>query len=305
MVGSQDPDGVDPDQIKSSADLLVRLFDGIEEQADPSGLPRPLLGLRIPTRLGELDVLTQGLQRGTLVVLAGSTGMGKTAMALNLARNISLESKIPVLYGAFDSSPEALLVRLLSSICKVESRRIASSRLSQNEWPELGEAIAAVGAAPLFFLGPTDDLKLAIRERFSEPQLQECGSPGVVILDQLQLMPEYRVAQHQGLSVFVQDLRQLAKDLNLCLILLCQTSPHSELRDDQRPRFNYLPGVDAMQAYAQIIAFLHRPEYWDPASAPRAQAELTFYKNAENPLGKVELRFEPQFSRFSSQAGHP
>jgi len=299
MVSSPDPDGVDQNDVQSSAGLLSALFDDIEQRAVAGEPPTPLHSNRILTYLADVDALTQGLQRGSVVVLAGCTGMGKTTLALNLARNISLYSQVPVLYGAYDSPPEALLLRLLASMCDVESGRLSAVRLSQGEWPRLGEAMAQLSAAPLFWIGgPAAGLQ-AIRQRCLELQAQTCGAPGVLILDQLHLMPELQPSQTSGLAPLLQELRHLAAELNVCLILLTQTPPAPELRDDHRPLLNDLPDVEAMQAYAHVIALLHREEFWDPETTTRGEAELIFCKNVDNPVGMVRLWFEPQFSRFS------
>ena len=108
MASSPDPEGLDQAELQTSADLLASLFDGIEQRAEAGVQPPPLRSARILTYLPDIDALTQGLQRGSLVVLAGCTGMGKTTLALNLARNISLQSQISVLYGADDSQPEGM-----------------------------------------------------------------------------------------------------------------------------------------------------------------------------------------------------
>ena len=105
--------------LHSSAALVAELFDRIEERSHTSSeFPHPS-DRCIPTHFSEIDAVTQGLQRGSLVVLAGSTGMGKTTLALNLARNISLQSQTTVLYGAYDSPPQELMPRLLASMCGV------------------------------------------------------------------------------------------------------------------------------------------------------------------------------------------
>lgn len=113
--------------IQTSAQLAANLLEDMEQRSQLAD-PVPHLPGRILTHLGDFDALTQGLQRGSFMVLAGSTGMGKTTLALNLARNISLFGKTPVVYGTNDSAPEALMPRILASLCDVESGRIASAR---------------------------------------------------------------------------------------------------------------------------------------------------------------------------------
>ena len=284
--------------VQSSAVLAAELFDGIERRSHASGAFPDLSDRRIPTHFPEIDAITQGLQRGSLVVLAGSTGMGKTTLALNLARNISLQSQTPVLYGAYDSQAQELMPRLLASMCGIESGRILGPRLTESEWPQLGEAIATIRKAPLFFMDRSASSLEAIRKRCTELQDQGCSAPGVLILDHLQLLPQLQPGHDQEITTLLQELRQLAVELNICLVLLCQIPPHAELRDDHRPLLNDLPCVAAMQTYAHVIALLHRDEYWNADSAVHGQAELIFFKNADNPVGTVRLGFEPQFSRF-------
>ena len=285
--------------VKSSGELAAELFDQLEQRSHSSSADPHLPERRIATHFCDIDAVTQGLKRGSLVVLAGSTAMGKTALALNLARTISLQSQTPVLYGAYDSSPQDLMPRLLASLCGVESGRIQAPRLMQSEWPQLGEAMATIGAAPLFFFDQATCSLEAIRQRCYELQAKDCGAPGVLILDHLQLLPPLVPGDDQDLAPLLQALRQLAIELDLCLILLCQIPPHAELRDSQRPLLNDVPCMAAMQTYAHVIALLHREEYWNPDSAACGQAELIFCKNSDNPVGTVRLAFEPQFSRFS------
>jgi len=300
MVGSLDCDTMNNTVVQSGNDLLVRLFAGIERNGSDGQLPEPLIANRIPTQLADFDALTQGLQRGSLVVIAGTTGMGKTSLALNLARNICIDSQIPVLYVTNDSPPKQLVVRMLASISSIESGRIGAARLSEAEWTKLGEACSLFGGASLFFLDHPEESLRAIKEQCLTLQAKECGIPGVVIVDQLQLMPEFYGPESPCLDTLLRDLRQLAVDLNLCLILLCQTPPSPELRDNHRPLLNDLPGILAMQAYAHVISFLHREEFWEPNISLRGQTEMIFFKNVDNPVGMFKMMFVPQLSHFTT-----
>ena len=284
--------------VKSSSVLAAELFDSIEQKSQASGALPDLSYRRIPTHFPKIDAITQGLHRGSLVVLAGSTGMGKTTLALNIARNISLQSQMTVLYGAYDSPAQELMPRLLASMCGVESGRILGPRLTESEWRQLREAIAAITSASLFFMDRSGSSHEAIRKCCAKLKDQGFGAPGVLILDYLQLLPQLHLGPDKDLTPLLQELRQLAVELDLCLILLCQIPPQAELRDDHRPLLNDLPCVAAMQTYAHVIALLHRDEYWNADSAVTGQAELIFLKNADNPVGTVRLCLEPQFSRF-------
>ncbi|MCP9807872.1 DnaB-like helicase C-terminal domain-containing protein [Cyanobium sp. HWJ4-Hawea] len=284
--------------MQSSAALSAELLEGLEKRSHARGALPTFLDRHIQTHFSEIDAITQGLRRGSLMVLAGSTGMGKTALALNLARNMSLHSHATVLYGACDSPAHELLPRMLASMCGIESCRIRGPRLTESEWPLLGDAIAAISSASLFFMDSSACFPDAIRQRCAELRDQSCSAPMVLILDHLQLLPQLQHAGDQDLRPLLQEHRKLAVELDLCLILLCQIPPHAELRYDHRPLLNDLPCVAAMQTYAHVIAVLHRDEYWNADSAARNQVELIFLKNTDNPVGTVRLDFEPQFSRF-------
>lgn len=157
-----------------------------------------------------------------------------------------------------------------------------------------------MSAAPLTFLDLTDCDIHRIRQRWIDLPIQECGDPEVFVLDHLQLMSEVQSDHRGDAAPVMRELRHLAAELNVCLILLCQTPPQAELRADHRPRLNDLTAVEAMQAYAHGIAVLHREEYWDPNTPQRGEAELIVFKNSDNPVGTVRLGFELQFSRFTA-----
>jgi replicative DNA helicase len=235
--------------------------------------------------------MTQGLRRGSLVVLAGSTGMGKTALALNLARNISLRGEVAVHICALDSSPTALLQRMLASLCSVERGRIACSRLTAEEWPRLGEAMAQLSAAPLFFSGAEISTAATIRARCQELAAQSSEPLGLVVIDSLQLLGGEPAEQ-------LKALRLLAAELQACVLLTCQSFPSVEPRPGGVPLLHDLPALEAMQTYPHVIGMLHREEYWDPCTSKRGQAELMLVKNSDNPLGTLRFGFEPMFSRF-------
>jgi len=259
-------------------------------------------GGRILTHLWDLDAMTQGLRRGSLVILAGSTGMGKTTFALNLAYNISAYSKVPVVYGGYDSPPQELIYKLLASQSEIESGRIKSSRLTETEWPVLGEAISAVRDLPLFFFDRACSSLQEICSYLLEVEKQAGKPAGVLILDQLQLLPLTKSGSQKDIEELIVDLRCLAGNQQICVILLAQANPSAELRHGHLPHLNDLPAISAMQAWAEVIAFLHRDEFWNPDSTKRGEAQLIIAKNRDNPVGTICFDFMPQYSLFSASA---
>jgi len=273
---------------RSARELLAEAF---EEMERASQQPAVVPDGHLSTGFADLDAMTQGLRCGSLVVLAGSTGMGKTALALNLARNISLQGEVAVHICSLDSSPTALLQRMLASLCSVEGGRIAGSRLTAEEWPRLGEAMAQLSAAPLFFTDQSINTVASIRAHCQELAAQRSQPLGLLVIDSLQLLVGEPGEQ-------LKELRLLAAELEACVLLTCQSLPSVELRPGGVPLLHDLPALDAMQAYPHVIGMLHREEYWNAGTTKRGEAQLMLVKNSDNPLGTLRLRFEPGFSRF-------
>lgn len=273
---------------RSARELLAEAFEEMERASQqPAQVPEGSL----LTGFAGLDAMTQGLRRGSLVVLAGSTGMGKTALALNLARNISLRGEVAVHICALDSSPTTLLQRMVASLCSVEGSRIVSSRLTAEEWPRLGEAMAQLSAAPLFFSGAPISTVATIRACIQELAVQSSPPLGLVVVDGLQLLGGDPADQ-------LKALRLLAAELGVCVLLTCQSLPSVELRPGGVPLLHDLPALEAMQTYPHLIGMLHREEFWNPDTSNRDQAQLILFKNSDHPLGTLHLGFQPMFSRF-------
>ena len=190
-----------------------------------------------------------------------------------------------------DSTPTALLQRLLASLCEVDSGRLVSSRLTAEEWPRLGEAIAQLSAAPLFFSDQAINTVASIRAHCQELAAQRSEPLGLVVIDALQLLCGDPAEQ-------LKDLRLLAAELGACVLLTCQSRPSVELRPGGLPLLHDLPALEAMQTYPHVIAMLHREEFWDPDTSRRGEAQLLLVKNSDNPLGTLRFGFEPEFSRF-------
>ena len=277
-----------PESVISARELVIQAAEILEAATSASTGP---LATHLSTGFEELDAMTQGLQRGSLVVLAGSVGMGKTSLALNLARNVALMGDMAVHYCSLDSPPSALLRRILASMCEVESGRIQFSRVANEEWPRLGEAMARISAAPLFFSNAQVGSINAMRNRSYEVVELSRKQLGLLIIDSLQLVKG-------NTEEVLPELRRLALELNACVVVTCQSKPTAELRTGGLPQLNDLPALDAMQAYPHVISILHREEYWRPASDCRGSAQLMLFKNTNNPVGSISLNFEPQFSRF-------
>jgi replicative DNA helicase len=278
--------------IHTARQLTEDLFADIQDAAEGAGA---CFATRLKTGFWVLDVMTQGLRQGSLVVLAGSTGTGKTSLALNIARNICLHGDVAVHICTLDSSPTALLQRMLASMCSIEGCRIGSGRLNTEEWPQLGEAMSKLSAAPLSFSGHSVSTVAAIRSRCQELATQSEKPLGLVVIDSLQLLAGDPAHE-------LKDLRLLAAELETCVLLTCQSLPSVELRPGGVPLMHDLPALGAMQTYPHVIGMLHREEFWNPDVINRGEAKLIILKNSDNPVGSMSFRFEPMFSSFIEES---
>ncbi|MGG6297499.1 replicative DNA helicase [Leptolyngbya sp. AN02str] len=280
-----------------TSDILTSTFSDIESRSLGMVLPGISCGFY------DLDAMTQGFQRSDLIITAARPAMGKTSFCLNIARNISAFHKLPVAIFSLEMSKEQLVYRLLSSEAQVESGRLRSGRISQNEWEPLGYAISALSQMPIF-IDDTPNISVTdMRSKLRRLQAEQGGALGLVLIDYLQLMEgsgsENRV---QELSRVTRALKGMARELNVPVIALSQLSRGVEARTNKRPMMSDLRESGAIEQDADLIVMLYRDEYYNPDTPDRGIAEVILTKHRNGPIGTVKLLFEPQFTRFRNLA---
>lgn len=219
----------------SISETLIQTFENIEIHQQGLALPGLTCGFY------DLDAMTGGLQRSDLIIIAGRPAMGKTSFALNLGRNIAEFHKLPVAVFSLEMSKEQLVQRMLSGEAGIESNRLRSGRIAQNEWEALSIAIGNLSELPLF-IDDTPNITITdIRSKCRRLQAEQGGKMGLILLDYLQLMegssPDNRV---QELSRITRGLKQLARELNVPIITLSQLSRGVEARTNKRPMMSDL-----------------------------------------------------------------
>jgi len=275
----------------SCLDLQHAAFDAIESQASDITIKTRHSDNAIHTHIQDFDAITQGLQRGTLMILGGSTGMGKSAFSLGLAHRISTQDSIPVLYGTFASRPIDSYYKLLAFLSGIDLQQLRARRMWDHEWHLFGETSRLLSNSPIFFFGKNCSSLKDIGSYCEAVKQQTSIAPGVLFLDYLQLLPFLPSWRDRDIEIVLRSLKAFAAQYDLCIILLCQSAPNSELRNTRKPYLNDLPAVVAMQAFADIIALIHRDEFWhNELSTETREPELIFYKNMDNPLGFISLR---------------
>jgi replicative DNA helicase len=279
------------DLIKSSFKTIERLYE-----------KRQLI-TGVPTGFQKLDELTSGLQPSDLIIIAGRPSMGKTALALNIAQNASVQAAIPAAIFSLEMSKEQLALRMLCSEAKVDAHRLRGGFLSEADWPKLTRAAGSLSEAPLF-IDDTPALS-ALEMRAKTRRLKIEHNLGLVIVDYLQLMRGRASAdsREQEISDISRSLKALAKELSIPVIALSQLNRRVEERGDKRPQLSDLRESGAIEQDADVILFLYREEVYNKSEENRGKAELIIGKQRNGPTDKVDLAFLDKYTRFENLSG--
>jgi replicative DNA helicase len=283
--------------------VLARVFERIdhlyhqENKSDVTGVPTGFL---------DLDERTAGLQPGELVIVAGRPSMGKTALALNFAEHVAVKNGIPVAIFSMEMGATQLAMRLLGSIAKVDQHKMRTGRLNDEEWSRLSSAMGDLHNAPIYIdeTGALNSLELRSRARRMHRQ---SGKLGLVVVDYLQLMSASGASQGENrateISEISRSLKALAKELACPVVALSQLNRALETRNDKRPMMSDLRESGAIEQDADLILFIYRDEVYFPEKMEsRGIAEVIIGKQRNGPIGKVELTFLGEHTRFENRA---
>ncbi len=260
----------------------------------------------IATGFDELDQITSGFQRGDLIILAGRPSMGKTAFALNLARNAAIEESTGVGIFSLEMSDMQLVQRLLCSEGLINLQNLRTGRLTEKEWARLPQAAGILAEAPIF-IDDTPSLDMNRLTARARRMVIEKGV-GLIIIDYLQLMeaPRGFNSRQEEISYISRSLKGLAKNLNVPVIALSQLSRAVEARPDKRPTLADLRESGAIEQDADLVMFVFREEVYlhrdkDEARLKEVEnkTEIIIGKHRNGPIGTVTLTFLKQFGKFS------
>ncbi|MCM1520393.1 MAG: replicative DNA helicase [Lachnoclostridium sp.] len=260
----------------------------------------------------ELDKLTSGWQNSDLIIIAARPAMGKTAFVLSMAKNMAVSSNIPVAIFSLEMSNLQLVNRLIQNTCEIEGEKIKSGQLSPMEWDQLMSRVKHLYGAPLFI---DDTASLSIFElRTKARRLVREHDVKFIIIDYLQLMNASGMkfgSREQEVSMISRSLKQLAKELNIPIVALSQLNRSVESRgadskDGKRPQLSDLRESGAIEQDADIVCFIHRPEYYlrsgvDAAGNDiRGLAEFIVAKHRSGRVDDVKMRFKSKYARFEN-----
>jgi replicative DNA helicase len=281
-------------------DLVISSFDFIESRRNNEGLPTG-----VPTGFFKLDKLTSGFQKSDLIILAARPSMGKTAFALNIARNAAVECRIPVGFFSLEMSKEQLAIRMLCSEARIDSIRLRNGSISKQDWDSLKNAGGTLYDAPIYIDDSHDNSVLSIRAKSRRLKME--NGLGLIIIDYLQLVKVTRHTERRDLDVseISRSLKGLAKELEIPVVALSQLNRQSERRDDRRPRLSDLRESGALEQDADLVAFIHREnasKNKDEMSIDDGTAELIIAKQRNGPTDTLRLTFLSAYARFENLA---
>ncbi len=260
----------------------------------------------VPTGYHDLDNMTSGLQPADLVIIAGRPSMGKTGLAMNIAEHVAIKSRLPVLIFSMEMPGEAIVMRMLSSLCRIDQLRIRTGKLSDEDWPRISSTVSMLSDAPLF-IDDTPALSPAEMRARARRVAKEHGQLGLIVVDYLQLMqvPGYSENRTAEISEISRSLKTLAKELKVPLIALSQLNRGLEQRADKRPVMSDLRESGAIEQDADLIAFIYRDEVYNEATPDKGIAEIIIAKQRNGPIGKVRLTFMGQYTCFENFIRQP
>jgi replicative DNA helicase len=280
--------------------LLTQVVERIQELFERTN-PSDVTG--VPTGFTDLDSKTAGLQPGDLIIVAGRPSMGKTALALNFGEHVALDQGLPVAVFSMEMGASQLALRLLSSVGRIDQQRLRTGRLQDGDWPKLTEAIKKMHEAQLFIDETPALTAIDLRAR-ARRLARTCGKLGLIIVDYLQLMSASSMGENRAteISEISRSLKALAKELAVPVVALSQLNRTVESRTDKRPVMSDLRESGAIEQDADVILFIYRDEVYNPDTADKGIAEVIIGKQRNGPIGRVNLRFGGEFTRFDNLA---
>ncbi len=288
--------GENSESLEHIGTVLHKVFDHLTElsQSD-SAIPGLSTGLR------DLDAKINGLNKGNLLLIAARPAMGKTSFALNIGLNVAKKYNKTVAFFSLEMSREELCMRLLSGESFVDSQKMATGKLSEEEWNKLCMASASLSQTDIRV---DDNGGITVAEM--NAKLRRLDNLGLVIIDYLQLMQSSgygRASDNRvtAVSDISRALKVMAKELNVPVICLSQLNRAAEGRSDKRPQLSDLRESGAIEQDADSVMMLYRDEYYNPDTEDKNIAECIVAKNRHGEVGTVKLQWLPQYTTFADR----
>ena len=262
----------------------------------------------VTTGYTDLDEITAGFQKSELIVVAGRPSMGKTALTLCVARNAAVKTKTPVLFFSLEMSVQQLVQRLLCAEARVNSHRLRTGRLSEDEWQRLAAWTGKLAEAPVYIDDTAGLSALEMRAKARRAKAEH--DIGMIVVDYLQLMTstERSDNREQEIASVSRSLKGLAKELDVPVVACSQLSRAVEARQDKRPQLSDLRESGSIEQDADVVMFLYRPEVYgipdEEGNTQEGVAEIIIGKQRNGPTGSVYLTWLGDYGRFEEPEMH-
>lgn len=277
-------------------DVLVETFAEIERLYNQK---QAITG--IPTGFADLDYKTSGLHNSDLILIAARPAMGKSAFVLNIATHAAVNANVPVAIFNLEMSKEQLVNRMLCSEAMVDSSKVRTGKIEEDDWVKLATALGPLSEAPIY-IDDTPGISITeIRAKCRKLKMEK--NIGLVIIDYLQLVQgssKRNSSREQEISEISRSLKILAKEINVPVIALSQLSRAAEQRQDHRPMLSDLRESGAIEQDADIVMFLYRDDYYNENSEKKNIAEVIISKHRGGSTGSIELLWLGNYTKFAN-----
>ncbi|MEY6432091.1 replicative DNA helicase [Thioalkalicoccus limnaeus] len=281
------------DLLRQAVERVDKLFQSDE----------PITGLS--TGFQDFDMMTSGLQPSDLIIVAGRPSMGKTSFAMNMAEHAAIETRRPVAVFSMEMPGDALAMRMMSSLGRIDQHKVRTGKLADDEWPRLTSAVHILADVPLYIddtpaLTPTEVRARARRLK------REHGDLALIVLDYIQLMQAPGSGENRTteISAISRSLKALAKELQVPVIALSQLNRSLEQRPNKRPVMSDLRESGAIEQDADLIVFIYRDEVYHEDSKDKGLAEIIIAKQRNGPIGTTRLTFLGRYTKFENFIGN-
>lgn len=278
-------------------DIALRTLDSVEMAAKQKG---QVTGLE--TGFRDLDYKTAGLQKSDLILIAGRPAMGKTAFVLNITEYIALHSEKTIAMFSLEMSKEQLVKRIFSMNSNVDSQKIRTGNLVDEEWRRLVASVQRIGNSHLVIDDTSGITVSEIRSKCRKLKIEQ--GLDLVIIDYLQLMSggnsRKNENRQQEISEISRSLKVMARELDVPVIALSQLSRAVEQRPDKKPMLSDLRESGAIEQDADVVMFLYRDEYYNPETEEKGMAEVNIAKQRNGPTGSVKLAWLDKYTKFGN-----
>ena len=274
-------------------EVLVDTFDNLEKLASQE---QGVIG--VPSGFADLDSRTLGFLPGQLIVVAARPAMGKSAFALNILSNAALKANKAVVYFSLEMGKEELVNRILAAEAMVDSNKIRSGKLEDEDWINLTNASGILSEAKIILDDSAGFSPIELRARCRKLKMEH--DIGLIVIDYLQLMDASKsnASRQADISEISRSLKVLAREIGVPIIALSQLSRAPEQRPDHRPMLSDLRESGSIEQDADMVMFLYRDDYYNPETDKKNVAEVILAKNRAGSTGTVELLWLGQYTKF-------